>query len=183
MKDLLIEDSGNGNATITPQTARAKKATKNEVLEGSQSNIHDIYSWAVACGLTIESKISLQPTTRSIKYQPIFDTNLGGGFENIDQVIENSNKNLEHLRAIDTAAKKFGGLLHRFFYVGVADGRAYYQITKVTKTKTTVELVSGICLDEYADQILGEKSTIETIKAEQLVKSRQALEDLFSKKK
>jgi hypothetical protein len=116
-----------------------------------------------------------------MKYQPIFDTNIGGGFEKINEIIENSNKNLEHLRAIDAVAKQRGELLHRFFDLPVADGKAYYQITRVTKTKATVTLCDGICLDNYADHILGEESTLDLKKATQLVTSRQALEDLFDR--
>lgn len=181
MKDLLIEDSGNGNATITPQTKKGKDALTT-AREGSQENLHQMYSWAVECGLTIESKVELQPAKEALKYKPIFDANIGGGFENIDQMIENSNKNFEHLRAIDKAAKDKGQLLFRYFYSCVADGKAFYQVTKVTKTTATVTLVDGIDLDDWADQILGEQSTLPIAKVEQLVKSRQALEDLFSKK-
>lgn len=104
------------------------------------------------------------------------------GFDKIKELRENSQKNLDNLQAIDKEAREKGELLYRYFYVPVADGRAYYQIIKILGTKVAVRICFGICLDSYVDHVLGERSTLPLKKAKQLVESRQALEDLFSKK-
>lgn len=180
--DILIEDSGEGNATITPISPKGKRATQGEILEGKQKDLHQIFSWAVESGLTIHSNVVLAETDMPVEYKPIFETNFGGGFSNIDKINENADKNFEHLVTIDKLAKEKGQLLFRYFYLPVADGKAFYQITKVTKTRATVTLCTGISLDEWYDRTLGVKSSLPIAKVMQLVQSRQALEDLFSKK-
>lgn len=103
-------------------------------------------------------------------------------WSNINKCIENSKLNLKHLQDIDKAqAEKGEPLLHRYFYRPVADGRAWYQVTKVTARTATVTWCAGICLDDYVDTMLGEEATIPRTMVEQLVNARVSLEKLFSK--
>ncbi len=52
-----------------------------------------------------------------------------------------------------------GILVGKLFSVGVADGSAYYVVTKVGKTTAKVEW-RGFCLDRYMDQVLCAGSTV-----------------------
>lgn len=102
-------------------------------------------------------------------------------WSNIDKMIENSDLNLKHLQDIDKAQGVKGEpLLFRYFHRPVADGRAWYQVTKVTPKTATVKLCDGICLDNYCDMMLGEEATLPRKMVEQLVNSRIALEKLFA---
>lgn len=96
-------------------------------------------------------------------------------------VREKLQKNFEILQGIDQKSRALGQLLYRYFYLSVADGKAYYQIIAVTKTSARVRLCQGISPDEYADNLLGESSTLLLSKATEMVKGRDALEDLFKK--
>jgi hypothetical protein len=103
-------------------------------------------------------------------------------WSNIDQTIKNSELNLAHLKSIDkTQAEKGESLLYRYFNRPIADGLAWYQVTKVTAKTATVTLCDGICLDDYQDMLLGEENTLPRNMIENLVSSRIALEKLFSK--
>lgn len=103
-------------------------------------------------------------------------------WSDIDKTIENSELNLKHLQDIDKAQEAKGEpLLFRYFHRPVADGRAWYQVTKVTPRTATVTLCDGICLDNYCDGMLGEENTLPRNMVEQLVSSRIALEKLFAR--
>ena len=111
-----------------------------------------------------------------MRYTQLFPTN---DYSNIDKLIENSQKNHEHLKEIDKKQKAKGTILFRHFTVPVADGYSYYQITKVGKKTATVELCGGICLDEYQDMILGESATISLDIAKSQIERMDALYKLF----
>lgn len=103
-------------------------------------------------------------------------------WSDIEQTIKNSEANLNHLKDIDKAQDAKGeGLLYRYFHRPVADGRAWYQVTKVTPRTATVKLCDGICLDNYCDMMLGEEATLSRKLVEQMVNSRIAMEKLFSR--
>ena len=69
--------------------------------------------------------------------------------------------NEEHLQKIEEKAIADGGLLHRFLYESVADGKAIYQIIKVNKTTVRVRLCSMDGLyDDYIVPQWGEEATI-----------------------
>ena len=70
--------------------------------------------------------------------------------------------NLEHLEEIEKKAIANGGLLHRFLYESVADGKAIYQIIKVNKKTVRVRLccVDG-CFSDYAVPQWGDEATID----------------------
>ena len=187
MKDILITPKGKTKVVAIPQTNKAKAifteagVKESEQLEGYKTHIASLLAWAVSNDLSVDSKVPVTIQALLSQYYPKHETEFKEGFARINESIENSRKNLEHLKAIDNFAKKNKQLLFRYFYCCVADGRCYYQITKVTKTKATVTLCEGIDLDNWTDRVLGEQSTIDLSKAEELVNSRQALEDLFSK--
>jgi hypothetical protein len=103
-------------------------------------------------------------------------------FSDIDQTIKNSNANLAHLKSIDKAQNEKGeNLLYRYFNRQVADGYAWYQVTKVTQKTATVKWCDGICLDDYQDMMLGDEATLSRVMVEKLVSSRIAMDKLFSR--
>ena len=116
--------------------------------------------------------------SKAMKYKqqaPIDD------WSDIDKCIKNSEINLKHLQDIDKAQEAKGEqLLYRYFYRPVADGRAWYQVTKVTSKTATVTWCAGICLDDYVDMMLGEEATISRGMIENMVNGRIALEKLFA---
>jgi hypothetical protein len=187
MQDILITPKGKTKVLAIAQTVKAKKIFKEadvpegEALEGHKTHIASLLAWAVSHNLSVDSKVPITIQPLLSQYYPKFE--IGEDFSKIDEMIENSNKNLEHLKAIDSFAKKKRQFLFRYFYVNVADGRAFYQITKVTKTRATVTLCDGICLDNYADRVLGEEAVIPLEQAQGFVEQRDKIEELFSKKK
>ena len=104
-------------------------------------------------------------------------------WSNIDQCIKNSNANLAHLKSIDAIQESKGeGLLFRYFSRPVADGLAWYQVTKVTPKTVTVQWCDGICLDNYYDGMLGDgEVTVPRHMIEDLVRGRIAMDKLFSR--
>jgi len=189
MKDILITPKGKTKVVAVAQTEKAFKVfleagiKENEELEGPKNNVASLLAWAVSCGLSVDSQIAVTIKPLLSQYYPKFETDFNDGFKSIDKAIENSNKNLEHLKDIDSFAKKSKQLKFRFFSLNVADGKVFYQITKVTKTKATVTLCHGICLDDYCDRILGEESTIPLEKAQEFVEQRDRIEELMAKNK
>lgn len=71
----------------------------------------------------------------------------------------------------DKAAKANGELKGRYVREPIADGYAYYEITKVTKTKVKIKLVTGIG-DDYRVNYWGNEATIERAYAESNIKDR-----------
>ena len=103
-------------------------------------------------------------------------------WDDIDEIISNSKKNLKHLQEIDKTQPE-GSILHRYFSLPVADGMAHYQIVKINKATCKVKICNGICLDNYQDYTLGEEATISLATATSQVNRRLGLEKLFSKNK
>jgi hypothetical protein len=54
-------------------------------------------------------------------------------------------------------------------------------VTKVTARTATVTWCDGICLDDYQDMMIGDEATFPINVIADLVSSRIALENLFSK--
>jgi hypothetical protein len=111
------------------------------------------------------------------KYKQLYPTDMG--FDKIRQLELNWENNFKELRRIDKEAQDNGTLLHRYFSTPVADGRAYYQVTKLNKTSCVLTRCPGICPDEYEDNILGEQSTMPLKKVEDFVNRQQAINRLF----
>jgi hypothetical protein len=103
-------------------------------------------------------------------------------YSNIDVSVENSVKNLAHLKSIDQAQEAKGEkLLYRYFARPVADGMAWYQVTKVTKKTATVQWCDGICLDNYQDYMIGDGATLPIDMIDGLVSARINWDKLFSR--
>lgn len=117
-----------------------------------------------------------------MKYQPIASTEFKAGMK-WETIEANLKINWEHLKEIDEKAKARGELLWRFFSVSVADGKAFYQVTKVNKTTARVEWCDGICPDNYYDQVIGGGSTLPLSKVKQWISGRDYMDKLFSKNK
>ncbi len=106
-----------------------------------------------------------------------------GDFSRIDEMIRESDLNLQHLRELSLLAEDNDKYLGNFFSLNVADGRAFYQVNQYNRTadKYLVKRCLGICLDEYADHYLGEWRWVDGEYVRHQVESRKALERLFSK--
>ena len=106
-----------------------------------------------------------------------------GDFSRINEMIKESDENLEHLRELSLLAEDKDKYLGNYFSLNVADGRAYYQVQQFNKTadKYLVKRCLGICLDEYADGFLGDGRWVDGEYVRHQVEARKALERLFSK--
>ena len=103
-------------------------------------------------------------------------------YSDIDVSIENSEKNLAHLKSIDKIQEAKGeNLLYRYFSRPVADGMAWYQVTKVTSKTATVQWCDGICLDNYQDGMLGYGGTVPVDMVFNMVDLRIQMDKLFSR--
>ena len=79
------------------------------------------------------------------------------------------------------ASKKATGLKGKMFSMSVADGRAYYVITKENKKTVRVEW-RGFCMDRYTDSILGWECTVDKNRIAGIVRAEEGLSALFAKK-
>jgi len=109
-------------------------------------------------------------------YKPLSPINIHDKWNVTSAIID---KNFRHLYEIDQEQKLKGELLHRYFSVTVADGKAFYQITKITKTSASVVLCEGINPDNYCDPILGLGSVLPVARAKALIRTRDNLEQIF----
>lgn len=182
MSDIKFEKKGK-TLSVVPITNKAKEIFKEcdapDGFEGLVKNAHIVLGWAISHNLSVDANgipIIIPPLLSP--YQPKFPTDLR---EDWEEAIANARKNFDHLKAIDSFAKKQRQFLYRFFTVPVADGQAIYQIIKVTKTKATVMRCTNIELDEYRDMVLGDEAQIPLAQAEQFIKSKDALAEIFSK--
>lgn len=69
----------------------------------------------------------------------------------------------------------------KLFSIGVGDGSAHYVITKVTKTRATVEW-RGFCMDRWTDHHFGWGRTVAIADVERYVKFEEGLRSLFGRK-
>ena len=177
MKDLLITKKGKTKVTIKAKTDKSEKVFKeqgaeNQDIIGKEKDIVGLLRLAITHDLSVDNKVPIKIQPLLAPYQPKFSIKLDKGFSRIDEEMENSKKNFEHLRAIDNFAEKSKQLLYRYFSLPVSDGRAYYQIIKVFKSTVVVKICEGICLYGYMDNVLGEHSIIPLIKAKKLIEGR-----------
>ena len=101
-----------------------------------------------------------------MKYKQLYPTD---DYSNIDEIISNSDKNLEHLITIDNVQAEKNLLLYRYFRIQVADGYVYYQVTKVGKNISEVTLCNGICLDDYSENALGNFTKMMTTNVQKII--------------
>jgi hypothetical protein len=116
---------------------------------------------------------AILPMTRWQRVVDVIKLPLAFGSE-YDQYVESE---LQRASAESDAAGE-GLQVRSLFNVGVADGRAWYVVTRVTKRTATVEW-RGFCLDRYTDSVLGWGGTFPRHTIERLVLSCQALARLF----
>ena len=111
-----------------------------------------------------------------MKYKQHFKT------EEIDwqEAHVNSKHNFDVLEGIDKEQRDKGELLWRNFARNVADGYAYYQITKVTKEYAKVEVCRGVCLDEWTDNMLGYECQLPLNIVKNMIAQKDAMAKLFS---
>ena len=110
-----------------------------------------------------------------MKYKQHFPTPLSDW----EKARVNSDHNYEVLKGIDREQRNRGELLWRYFRRNVADGYAYYQITKVRERTAVVEVCRGICLDEWTDNMLGEKCVLPIKIVNDLIQQKDNFERLF----
>lgn len=112
-------------------------------------------------------------------YKPVKIYNDG----NIDELMDCIRVNEQHMNEIEKAAIEEGGLLHRFIYEPVADGKAIYQIVRVNKRTVNIRLCS---LDgKYADYVIpywGESASIDKAYAEASIQRQDTMRALFARK-
>jgi hypothetical protein len=81
----------------------------------------------------------------------------------------------------DKMAKAEGRLVGRYLKEGIADGYAFYRITKVSQRTATLVHIKGIG-DNYRVPMLGDGGTAKLSYVQQNVEWRDALSEIFSKK-
>ena len=96
----------------------------------------------------------------------------------IDIALRAIDENYEQLKSIDKMAKAKGELLGRFVEIGVADGKAFYQIMRVNKNTVRVKALGGLG-DDYILDYWGYEATVDKAYVESLVRSRDKLNELF----
>ena len=114
-----------------------------------------------------------------MKYKQHFPTTSKDWTKNF----ENSEHNLNILNGIDNEQREKGELLWRYFRRNVGDGYAYYQVVKVTKKSAVVEVCTGICLDEWTDNMLREKCELPIKVVNDLIEQKDKINDFFNKTK
>jgi len=91
-------------------------------------------------------------------------------------------ENFETLAKEDKEAKEKGTLVGRYIREPFADGHAYYRIIKEYAKTVLIKVVTNIG-DDWKIPYWGDSATIDKGYAMSNVRGRDALEELFSKKK
>lgn len=89
--------------------------------------------------------------------------------------------NWARLEMEDKMAKAEGRLVGRYLKESIADGYAFYRITKVGKRTATLVHVKGLG-DDYRIPMLGDGGTAKLSYVQQNVEWRDALSEIFEKK-
>jgi len=82
----------------------------------------------------------------------------------------------------EATASAATGLVGKMLRVNVADGAAYYTVTKENKRTVKVEWRGFGGLDHYTDALLGWGGSFPKDRIERLVRAADGLRDLFSRK-
>lgn len=88
-------------------------------------------------------------------------------------------KNFKKLEAQDLIARAKGQLVGRYIQEPYADGYAYYVITKETKTKVHLKVVSDIG-DDWVIPYWGNGAMMDKSYAMNNIQRRDSLKELFS---
>lgn len=101
----------------------------------------------------------------------------------VDELMNCIKANEEHMNAIEKEAIANGGLLHRFIYEPVADGKAIYQVIRVNKKTVNLRLCS---LDgKYYDYVVpywGDSPSVSRTYVENAISRQDAIRELMGKK-
>ena len=100
----------------------------------------------------------------------------------VDDMVKQWEENYKKMEEVDFEARREGQLIGRYLREQIADGYAYYQITKENKNTVVIEHVTGIG-DDYSVPYWGSKASIKKAFAIQNVECRDKFNALFSKKK
>lgn len=116
-------------------------------------------------------------------YKPLFETDFS--IVGIDGALSAAEKNGNFLDEIDKFFKKEDTVIFRSFSVPVGDGKAIYQVINqdVNTGQFLVKRCTGICLDEYADNYLGNECWADWNFVMGEIKRKDVLKELFSPKK
>lgn len=95
-------------------------------------------------------------------------------------MIKRWDENSKKLEAQDSIAKAKKQLVNRYIKLSVADGYAFYEIVKETKSKVHIKLVTGIG-DDYRVSYFGDSAIIDKSYAKSEIESRDQLAKLFGK--
>ena len=95
----------------------------------------------------------------------------------LDEYLKIDEENTNQLIEIDKKQKENGTMLYRYISVPYADGRAYYQITKVNKKTVRIRVCLGIG-DEWILPYWGEETSIPISEAETFLKQRDFWDNL-----
>lgn len=87
----------------------------------------------------------------------------------------------QQMQEDDRLAKEKGELLNRYIQHQYADGYAYYKIMKVNKRTVRIQVVTGIG-DDWVVPAWGALATIKKEQAEQFLRQRDFMEELFAKR-
>ncbi len=86
--------------------------------------------------------------------------------------------------AMDTnEAMENGVVIGKIFRIGVADGYAYYEISKVYKTKVHLKWRKDLCLDGYSDHHFCGGGSFSRSDVERYISFEEGMKKIFSKKK
>lgn len=96
-----------------------------------------------------------------------------------EEVAQEMKSNLALLNADDAKAKAAGKLVGRYFYVSVADGRAFYQVIATTKTTATVNWCPRVAPDDWQDSILRGGMKLPLDRVEAYINRMDALAKMF----
>jgi len=88
-------------------------------------------------------------------------------------------KNFKKLETRDLTAKAKGQLVNRYIQEPYADGYAFYEITKETKTKVHIKVISGLG-DNWVIPYWGNDAVIDKSYAMNSIQRRDSLKELFS---
>ncbi len=88
------------------------------------------------------------------------------------------NTNFSNMIEKDMKSKKEKKLVGRYISHPVADGSAFYLITRENKKTVSIELVRDIG-DDYRTRYWGEKATIQKVYAKQEIQTRDKLAQMF----
>lgn len=104
-----------------------------------------------------------------------------GNYKNMD-FVEAINKNWERLQQCDKEAKEKGELAGRYIDEPFADGKAIYQIIRVNKKTVRIRVCTGLG-DDWIIPYWGEETSIDKTYALNKVAQRDALDELFNRKR